>query len=166
MIIGLCGLASSGKSTAAAALEDIGFRRVSFADPLRRMLLAFGVTVDELADKEAPCAALCGRTVRYAMQTLGTEWGRELVGPDVWTRAWAREEAVKWADVVADDVRFPNEADVIRSAGGIVVRIVRPGLIAGDHLSERQVINADVEIINGSTIECLRNEVANLRGRK
>jgi len=39
-VIGLCGYAGSGKDTAAQALVDIGWQRVSFADPIREIALA------------------------------------------------------------------------------------------------------------------------------
>jgi hypothetical protein len=42
------------------------------------------------------------------MITLGTEWGRDLVHADIWTRLWAAR-AECFPLVVADDVRFPNE---------------------------------------------------------
>ena len=41
-IVGLCGLATAGKSTAAAAFY--GFERASFAAPIRAMLGAIGWT--------------------------------------------------------------------------------------------------------------------------
>ena len=38
--------------------------------------------------KEHPCSLLLNKTPRYAMQTLGTEWGRELIGENIWTHIW------------------------------------------------------------------------------
>lgn len=51
-------------------------------------------------------------------------------------------------------IRFDNEAPMIRSAGGIVVRIVRPGKDAGEvtHASEEWRAEADLTIYNGTSV--------------
>lgn len=132
-IIGITGLAGSGKSTAAEFICDSGeYTRVSFATPLKDMLRKLGI---DCADKEATPDILCGKTVRYALQTLGTEWGRQLIGQDIWARS-AMEYAQHRLPVVFDDVRFENEAQAIIDAGGEIWQIVRPGLEAMDHASE------------------------------
>lgn len=151
LIIGLSGLAGSGKSTAAAHLvHRHGFARVRFAGPLKAMMAALGLTHEQIegSEKEVPCALLGGRTPRYAMQTIGTEWGRDLIAPDLWIRAWrAAVDAVPAGQpIVCDDVRFPNEADAIRAAGGFLVRVERPGAGAGaaGHSSEGQDLGVPV----------------------
>lgn len=132
-VIGFCGPIGCGKSTAARILmERYGYRRERFADPLKAMLAALGLSPEELDGpaKEAPAALLGGRTPRHAMQTLGTEWGRQLIDPDLWVRAWELRVGGYWrrfhAPVVSDDVRFGNEVAAIRAMGGLVVRIERP----------------------------------------
>ncbi len=160
MIVGFSGLAGAGKSTAAAILAARGFARVSFADPLKRMLAALDLDpappgVHPRAWRETPRALLCGRTERQALQALGTEWGRVCIGADVWVRLWARESA-KWPDVVADDVRFENEAAAIRQAGGVVIRIDREGAGSSSgagHVSETIPFAPDAAIANDGTPE-------------
>lgn len=152
MIIGFCGPAGSGKSTAAAHLvAHHGFTRVRFAGPLKAMMRALGCTEDEVdgALKEAPCALLGGRTPRQAMQWLGTEWGREMIAPDLWLRAWAAE-ADRHPLVVCDDVRFPNEEAAIRERGGLIVRIQCPwaGSAYAGHASESYPVRADMAVRN------------------
>lgn len=72
-IIAFAGPATVGKSTAAKVLLNRGFKRLSFADPIRDMLRAIGVPEDKLTvDKETPVDLLCGKTCRHAMQKLGT----------------------------------------------------------------------------------------------
>ncbi|MBB6308884.1 deoxynucleotide monophosphate kinase [Xanthobacter tagetidis] len=153
IVIGFAGRAGAGKTTAALHLvEHHDFERVRFAGPLKAMMRALGCTEEEVdgALKETPCALLGGRTPRQAMQWLGTEWGRDMIAPDLWTRAWEHAVAGK-PRVVADDVRFPNEVAAIRRLGGRVIRIVAagdepcPGL---DHISERGGIACDAELIN------------------
>lgn len=62
---------------------------------------------------------------------------------------------------VYTDVRFQNEADYIRDRQGIIVRIVRPGLVAGSHESElkQSEIQADYEVVNDGTIGDLHSKL-------
>jgi hypothetical protein len=160
-LIGLCGLAGCGKSTAAAYLEQVyGYARVRFADPLKDMMRALGLSEREIEGdlKEVPCEKLGGKTPRYGMQTVGTEWGRELIADDLWIRAWASRLPV--GPVVAEDCRFQNEAEAIKERGGILIRLVGRGGIAGGHASESNRIDVDVEIENTGTIDELKTRIA------
>lgn len=75
-------------------------------------------------------------TPRYALQTLGTEWGRQ-INEDIWLLCAEREAVNRQVDgfVVVADCRFVNEAAFIRSRGGLVVKIVRPGCDGSDALA-------------------------------
>ena len=169
--IGFCGAAGSGKSTAAAQLtQHCGFHRVRFAGPLKAMIAAFGLSEAEIEGdkKETPCPLLCGRTPRQAMQWLGTQWGRDLIGETVWIEAW-RAACARITDtdpaarIVADDVRFANEAAAIRARGGIVVRIDRPGAASASgsgHASEHLDFIPDLVILNHGDVRKLRAMVA------
>ena len=92
-------------------------------------------------------------TPRLLLQLLGTECGREIIHPDIWVNATFAEykpqhfRTVKHQGLFVDhlttmpnwiisDVRFPNEADAVKSKGGIMIRINRPGNDTGKHLSE------------------------------
>lgn len=159
-IIGLCGVAGSGKTTIAKHLvKHHGFVRLPFAGPLKAMAAAFGLGPRELAGdlKEVPSDLLCGRTPRQFMQLLGTEFGRELIGEDVWVRAWERalgdlaSDGFRPLRVVADDMRFPNEAAAIRARGGVVIHLVREGAGSASgsgHSSERPELLGGVEVAN------------------
>lgn len=164
-IIAFTGLAGSGKSTAAAHLVNRrGFTRVRFAGPLKAMMAALGCTPEEIdgSKKELPCDLLGGKTPRHAMQTIGTEWGRDLISPDLWIRAWQAALAKVPADVpvVVDDCRFPNEADAVIAAGGLVVRIERPGAgTASVHASEGYQLRAARTLHNTLDERNLREQV-------
>lgn len=139
LIIGLTGYAGSGKDTAAAylreALEARGHRVscAAFADPIRAALLAMGVPSSYIYTrelKEQPVPGW-GKSYRELAQTLGTEWGRSLVGDDVWVRRIERHiEGLfnRPAVLIATDVRLQNEADWITTRGGMLVRVDRPGV--------------------------------------
>jgi hypothetical protein len=106
------------------------------------MLRTLGLTASQVDgnEKELPCELLGGRTPRVAMQTLGTDWGRNMVGPDLWVNAtMLRVDAdlARGLVVVIDDLRFDNEALAIRKRGGLVVQLERPGVsYTGEHASE------------------------------
>ena len=71
---------------------------------------------------------------------------------DPWT--WVQKMPID-QPIIIDDVRFTNEAEAIRDVGGIVVRIIRPGLTPMNHESEteQQYIFADYTLINDEELE-------------
>ena len=167
-IIGLTGLAGSGKDTVRDMLQsDHGFVGLAFADPIRHMLGAlFNITgisthwMHERDLKEQPIPGL-DVSYRHMAQTLGTEWGRQL-HPDFWLRGAAEHIAAQRrlgaTQFVISDVRFVNEAQWLHEMGGEVWRIERPGIEpVRDHESERQVlqIKADRVLDNSGSIEDL-----------
>lgn len=152
-LIGLAGTKGSGKDTAAAALA--GFENVKMAGALKLMLRALlayqGVdqeTIDRMIDgdlKEVPTAFLGGRSPRYAMVTLGTEWGRDLMASDLWIGIAERRIGL-FDHVVVSDVRFPNEVAMVKRLGGEVFRVERTGSGAADpHPSESQIATLNVD---------------------
>lgn len=147
MLVGLCGLAGSGKDTVAEILSrQDDFVAISFAGPIYKAISEFtGLTPQELKDRDIKERTISwlGKSPRELLQTLGTEWGREVVSEDIWIkialRRAAQYEGSRWS-VVITDVRFDNEAEAIRAAGGQVWRVERPGAglegPAGGHASE------------------------------
>lgn len=150
-IVGVSGYAQSGKSTVAEFLiAEHGFKRFKFADILKDMLRAVGLTEAQIEGdlKEVATDALCGKTPRQAMQSLGTEWGRKFMGEDLWVNLWERRVINYLAGsadalVVVDDVRFPNELQRVLRLGGSVLRIERPGVApTNSHPSETAIDNS------------------------
>lgn len=167
-IIAFCGYAGSGKTTSAKVLVDeLAFVRLPLAGPLKRMMASIGLSEEQIHGdlKETPCDLLCGKTPRYAMQTVGTEWGREIIGSDIWTNAWKESawSALEYGDasgVVCDDCRFENEVEAIRDLGGYVVHVHRLGVSAESaHRSEAMPGVPDFEIHNIGSVEDLRRQV-------
>ena len=172
MLIGLSGKAGSGKSTVTRYLNDKGFGTRKFAEPLKAMIAALleqqGVSPETTPEyiegslKELPTEFLGGRSPRYAMQTLGTEWGRGLISENFWVDAAMKQIADGDGDLIFDDVRFQNEALAIRRAGGIVVNIVRPALDpAEEHQSEYALADFyfNYVIYNDSTMNKLYERI-------
>lgn len=166
-LIALTGRAGSGKSLLSGALVLEGWMRIKFADPLKNMLRAYYRTTfldsDEIERriegdlKEKPCGFLAGQSPRHAMQTLGTEWGRECIGQDFWINAW--KDAVQYAmlaeghSVVVDDTRFANEVGLVRYLGGRVLHVERPSnqIERYEHVSEAFNFDTDATIVNDGT---------------
>lgn len=172
-IIGLCGYKRTGKTTVAEILcDNNGYFHESFASPLRWFVAeTLGMTPMQLEEaKETPIAWLDGVTPRKMMQSVGTEWGREMIHPELWVRSLVqriRPALDRGQNVVVSDVRFPNEATAIRNLGGVIVRVTRPGMLRGDHPSESQVdaIDADFDFPNDGPAYALASAVETLRQR-
>jgi len=150
MLIGLCGAAGSGKNTTADILTKVfGVSQISFAGPIYEAVSAItGIPVFRLQDrrtKEEPISWL-GKSPRELLQTLGTEWGRDTVHREIWVRR-AMRAARGYVDAVITDVRFDNEAQAIREAGGVVWEVRRMGAgIPGGHSSEAGVSDALISL--------------------
>lgn len=162
--IGLAGRKRSGKDTAAAVLESMGFQKLAFAAPMKHMLSVLlqyqGVDVDVVERmlegdlKEVPTPFLGGRSPRYALQKLGTEWGRDMMGEDFWVEILVNASD-QFPAVVVSDVRFPNEVEILKTKRKAeIFRITRPGLdIPADaHPSENKIdeLVVDQEIENAA----------------
>lgn len=154
-LVAFCGYMGSGKTFAADYLVDgLGYTRSKFAGPLKDMLRVMGLSESEIEGdlKHTPSKLLCGRTPRWAMQTLGTEWGRDCIGEDIWGNLW-EQRVTKLLEVgmpvVVDDCRFENEARRIKKLGGLVIQLQTRNSASGDkHPSENLPDNPDVTIIN------------------
>lgn len=179
IIIGLCGQKRVGKDTAAGILsEEFNLIQCAFADPLRQMLQALLPEEDPWDDAFKEKKFTFGAktvTGRHLLETLGTEWGRELISPDIWaargiehgkylvtTFSGAGSDSLfnpNYQGMVLKDVRFPNEIKAIQKAGGHVIYIAPPAdrweefhaqAPLTDHPSNRTYLyrdacNADVE---------------------
>lgn len=149
LIFGFTGKKGCGKTTAAKHLcRHLGFVKHSFADPLKTMtfhfIKSFGYKDIEahrfMDEDKAVTIPSIGRSARWIMQTLGTEWGRNLINGHCWVKAEAlRLQNTLDQRIVFDDVRFENEADLIRSLGGVIIHITRKSEDIDHHASERGI---------------------------
>lgn len=193
MIIGISGLAGSGKDAVADVLvKKHNFVRVSLADPLKRICAEVFDWDEErlwgpsekrnepderyyrhtitlrtrqvLEEPEVPPEHIPQYlTPRYALQQLGTEWGRNCYD-NVWVEYAVRvakklmtgygyeysvSEGLRHSlsqnssparAVAIPDVRFRNEVEGLKKAGAKLVRVKRPGFEKPrwDHASETE----------------------------
>lgn len=168
MIVGLAGKKGSGKSTAALALMNADFELMSFAQTLKLMARVLmsdcGLTERQIQHAQAykeEVMPLIGTSYRYLCQTLGTEWGRQHIHPDLWVIAARHHASKAMGDVVFDDVRFENEARMIRDSGGIIIHIHRdlPGHDAHESEKGIEFVEGDYSISNDGDIDDLQSTV-------
>lgn len=157
-LIGITGYATAGKDTLADLLvSHYGYRKFSFSDPLMQMarvinpvlflfyLIPFRYNwavrlLGETRAKRIPA-------VRRFLQKLGTEAGREVIGEDVWVDAMLEKLSRHPGPAVITNCRFENEAQMIRDCGGLIVRVVRPGVgPVNDHKSDAGIDPAWVDL--------------------
>lgn len=168
--------AQSGKSTIAHALNGVGYRTIKFAgilkDMIRTMLLGAGIPYDVVERmvegdlKEKPIRFPGFEvTPRHLMQTLGTEWGRG-INANLWADLTINKAASASGKVIIDDMRFPNEFEAVKAAGGTTILVTRPGVErpANCHPSEGQLdaFPFDHHVINDGSVDKLTTQVLNL----
>ena len=171
-VIGITGKARSGKDTIAEILREKGYERTALADPLRDIVKGvFHPSEEEQENREQELENWPGWSVRKLLQFIGTELFRKNIAEDVWVRSLLLRTRDSEKKFVVSDIRFPNEAEALRSAFGddfTLIRVERPGAdgevgIRG-HESEAYTLEGDVLIQNGGTLDDLRNAVLSLTG--
>jgi hypothetical protein len=152
LVIGLTGFAGSGKDTVGADLVRRGWKRVSLAEPLKQLSLAIDPIITKDMDGPVRLADLVNAfgwehtkwnypEARQFLQRLGNE-SRNIIRDDVWVMI-AESHIKNWTaggiSVVLTDVRYPNEAEMIRSLPyGFVVKVERPNVgPINDHISDK-----------------------------
>lgn len=167
-LIAFTGYKGHGKDTAASVLTEFhGYQRINFADALKAMLATMlrygGMSEGQIYRamegdmKEVPIYQYGDRSVRHMMQTLGTEWGRNLISQDIWTTLFQSmaEEALRHRPVCVTDLRFKNEAKLIHGMKGTIIHVHDIRKRHTDvHASESEIfqIDADIALTNDGTI--------------
>ena len=157
MIIGLCGLIGSGKGTVADILVDEhNFEKISFADKLKdavsvlfdwdRAMLE-GETSESRVWREQEDSFWTketGRkiTPRLVLQEFGTDCMRNGFFDGVWV-SFVRKKIIENPEqnFCIPDVRFTNEAEIIKGMGGKIWCVKR----VPDPLWFRQYVDLDIE---------------------
>lgn len=110
-------------------------------------------------------------TVRELLQKVGTECMRDCLHENVWVNALFADyecthsdhspHGFDYSQWLITDTRFPNEAQAIKSKGGIIVKVTRPGEQQGTHPSETALDDWDFDVVieNNGSIEDLIEKV-------
>lgn len=129
--------------------------------------------VDLVADLEheqvTPIYLTKSHSPRQILQWWGTEY-RRAQQPNYWSTKVAMRIAQMRANdqvrVVITDCRFANEAAAVRTLGGEIWQVTRPGqpIVEGGHASQTDGSNLrpDATLVNGSDINGLRHSVLRL----
>lgn len=174
MIIGIHGKAGSGKTTVTNMLMEIipNCSTESFAKPIKEMLEVMGVDCSD--DNKNVVHPLFGKTPRQMMQSLGNEWGRNMVTENLWIEAL--DLRTRNINLIISDVRRENEADYVRgqdkSERAVIIHIIgRGGLTGaeGQDISESgiKVMPNDIVIDNSHDYQAETKEqsLADLRNK-
>ena len=135
-IIGFTGGKGSGKTTAAQYLQSITPNSAvfSYADPLKQFLMDFmGLSREQVFTLEGKETVdpRYGVTPRRIMEAFGTDFIRATT-PNFWVvKMSMRLFGTDYDHIFIDDIRFDDEAELVRSLGGRVIHITGRGVDIG-----------------------------------
>lgn len=186
MIIGLAGRMRSGKTELSKICETYGYERLYFALPLKQLISKLiDKTIDEvnelknieseyilsdnkiklLSDETNIPLNIINQTIKNKIFHTTREM-LQFIGTDIirnFNKDWHVNKIQEMIDTnknyIIDDVRFPNEKQMIENNGGILFFIIRPNLEnISNHESEISLKwqNFDNIIINDVSLEQLK----------
>jgi len=127
MLIGLCGFAQSGKDEFAHALARLNYKRVAFADEVKKDCQAF-------IDNKFPGQFDVINNVAHkkAWRKFLVGWGdnARVTDEDYWIRRMVRANLTDMnrpeLNILVTDVRYLNEATwVVKEKNGLLIRVHR-----------------------------------------
>ncbi len=177
VLIAFTGKAGAGKGTAALALHGQTSCITSIAEPLKNAASQlFHFTSQQLYDQQEKekIDPRWGKSPREILQWLGTDVLRNQFDKEIFTKLLQYRVCSlceEYDHVIIDDVRYDNEAELIKQLGGVVIRIVRetdaPMTAHPNHESEHGIsdslVNATIEN-NGSIEEFELKVIATVNG--
>ncbi len=164
MLIGFHGYAKSGKDTAASAEYFNDFDKFAFAKPLKDAVsILYLFTDNQLYVNKEEIDTRYNKSPRQVLQ----EFGSYLRSQDTdffcnLMKYKIQESIKKQKNIIITDVRYENEAKLIKQMGGIIIHINRDiKEKVREHESEKILPNnlIDYTIENNSTIEDLHNNI-------
>jgi dephospho-CoA kinase len=168
-LIGMIGRKRSGKDTFGEYIVNKhGYNNVSLAKPLKEACkIIFNLSDEQLdTDKEIPDSRWGNITPRKILQLVGTELFRDelnkqskelnSIGETIWItnfKQWYSKN--KDSNVVITDIRFEDEAKMVRDLGGTLINITRNTELQDKHISENEIdnIKAHYYIENNGTLK-------------
>jgi|ERR1044071_3931895 hypothetical protein len=177
ILIGLVGKKRAGKDTACEFMSTLLHpkitRRVGFADELKKEICVAINGVNSLygtpmKQPMTPNFIDCNKdNFRLILQGWGTDFRRNMCNDNYWIDKTLKTLVDMKATVdcaIIPDVRFRNEAKMIKTVGGHLIRIFRPNMsskIIDSHASETELDSIDTDWIvnNDSSFEVLREKL-------
>jgi len=173
-IIGNIGV---GKSTVAEIFKQNEYVELTFADPVKQIGLILGFEQEELygsQEKKLKLNDFWGVSGREFMQKFATNIMRNelpkhinmnMDNKTVWVRLCQKKinNLLKQnKKVIVSDGRFPDEINMIKEMGGIIIKIVRNNNYDIHHESESYIskLNADIIIDNNGNIDELNKKIS------
>lgn len=175
-IIGIAGKKFSGKDTLGNFFVDkYEYEQIAYADPLKEIGKLFGFTHEQLyGSKKEELDDFWKVSPRKFLQFVGTDLFRNnsnTISPNMGPNTWTNIVKKKIQDnpnkcFVVTDVRFPNEAELVKELGGIIIKLNRHSIHNDDHASESLIdsLTSDFEFDNNGSIEDLYNNVLTTLG--
>jgi hypothetical protein len=178
MIIAFAGLKRHGKSTATEMFTSIAKSKgkycsqIAFADPLREVSRIMGFTYEEMNDpalKEKP-SQMWGKSWRQFATWFGTECIRKQWDRLAWVKLFEKELLRDYSSneiILVTDVRFDDEAALLKKHGAIIFEVYRPSLVKWwhkfmwKHASERGISRKyiDSTITNNDDLFTLQQKI-------
>ena len=174
LIVGVKGWAGAGKDEVGKVLVESGFTRVSLGTPVYDLALEVNPLIPtpnmyththrrlkDLVDELGWDRVKRMEEVRRVLQGVG-DGARRVIGTYVWVHVAAEKIRNVEGDVVITDVRQANEIDWIRSQGGMVGLVTRPGVGPANAYEEQhhgfEGFEPDFTINNDADLKALKEE--------
>lgn len=181
--IGFAGAMGVGKDTCSEILKNlllyetsvelkqpIFVEQLAFADSLKGICVDYlGLSWDDCYTQEGKQKfnPTWGMTNREILQKVGTDAMRNGFHPDVWckiTDLKIKEILSKNYFYIISDIRFSNEAEIVKQNNGAVIEVVRNKTVVSgitDHVSEQKIDPSLVDIVvsNNGTKDELRDQL-------
>lgn len=160
MIIGVHGLAQSGKDTAAWRLikiiHSMNWKTEKFAKPVYEICSILSQTpVYEIENKKNEI--IPGWDITYREMLIQIGMGGRKYNERIWIDHLFKRVDHNVVNLIITDVRFLNEVEEIKKSGGVVIKIDRDiDPIENDHGSESELLNFnefDFIINNNGTLD-------------
>lgn len=147
-LIAFHGKKKSGKTFCCSLLRELlgaeNIVEINFADALKQEIATGAEIPLEYIEKNKD-------NFRLILQGWGTDFRRKLCDKDYWVKRWEETFCIAINQsattiIVACDVRFPNELEIIHTLGGLVINVVAvnaPIAIADTHESEKPLDGCD-----------------------
>lgn len=192
MLIGIVGKAGAGKTTLAGIATKIDsqgrflFEEYCMSTPLKRIAEIIGFNYQELYGSQADKLKInleLGVCSREFMQIFGSEiMCKDLPGRikmntpgGIWCTLARNHIKKTRGNIIISDIRFQNEADLVKECGGILIHITRNIIVKNQlqavydkkeklHISEveQDSIKCDYEIDNSVTHQELELKFNNI----